>query len=93
MSAAPRNLQPSGTGDHDYPLGAIHFAGQSPIIQMNDGPGFDGLANPYTVPSAVFWKLGQSGPGDIYRFREISLDAAAALAEKLTAFCSETSIS
>lgn len=90
---APENgAEPSNIIDQGYPLGAINLAGQTPIILVNDGPSMGGFINPYTVPSAAFWKLGQSKPGDIYRFKSISVDDAQALRKKLNAVCSASSI-
>jgi urea carboxylase len=90
---APENgAEPSNIIDQGYPLGAINLAGQTPIILVNDGPSMGGFINPYTVPSAAFWKLGQSKPGDIYRFKSISVDEAQALRKKLNAVCSASSI-
>jgi biotin-dependent carboxylase-like uncharacterized protein len=90
---APENgAEPSNIIDQGYPLGAINLAGQTPIILVNDGPSMGGFINPYTVPSATFWKLGQSKPGDIYRFKSISVDEAQALRKKLNAVCSASSI-
>lgn len=83
---------PSNIIDHGYPLGAINLGGQTPIILVNDGPSMGGFINPYTVPSAAFWKLGQSKPGEIYTFRQISVEAAQALARELKSICSEASI-
>jgi allophanate hydrolase subunit 2 len=83
---------PSNIIDHGYPLGAINLAGQTPIILVNDGPSMGGFINPYTVPSAAFWKLGQSKPGEIYKFRQISVADAQAMARRLKDVCSEASI-
>jgi urea carboxylase len=83
---------PSNIIDQGYPLGAINLAGQTPIILVNDGPSMGGFINPYTVPSAAFWKLGQSKPGDVYNFREVSVAGAQAMARELKAVCSEASI-
>jgi urea carboxylase len=83
---------PSNIIDHGYPLGAINLAGQTPIILVNDGPSMGGFINPYTVPSAAFWKLGQSKPGEVYNFRQITVDAAQALAREMKAICAEASI-
>jgi biotin-dependent carboxylase-like uncharacterized protein len=83
---------PSNIIDHGYPLGAINLAGQTPIILVNDGPSMGGFINPYTVPQAAFWKLGQSKPGDIYNFRTVTVDEAQAMARKLKAICSEASL-
>jgi biotin-dependent carboxylase-like uncharacterized protein len=90
---APENgAEPSNIIDQGYPLGAINLAGQTPIILVNDGPSMGGFINPYTVPSATFWKLGQSKPGDVYRFKSISVDEAQTLRKKLNAICSASSI-
>jgi biotin-dependent carboxylase-like uncharacterized protein len=90
---APENgAEPSNIIDQGYPLGAINLAGQTPIILVNDGPSMGGFINPYTVPSATFWKLGQSKPGDIYRFKSISVEDAQTLRKKLDAICTASSI-
>ena len=90
---APENgAEPSNIIDQGYPLGAINLAGQTPIILVNDGPSMGGFINPYTVPSAAFWKLGQSKPGDIYRFKSVSVDEAQALRRQLNETCSRASI-
>jgi biotin-dependent carboxylase-like uncharacterized protein len=83
---------PSNILDQGYPLGAINLAGQTPIILVNDGPSMGGFINPYTVPQAAFWKLGQSKPGEIYRFRAVSVTEAQAMARSLGALCVEASI-
>jgi urea carboxylase len=90
---APENgAEPSNIIDQGYPLGAINLAGQTPIILVNDGPSMGGFINPYTVPSAAFWKLGQSRPGDVYRFKMISVDEAQTLRLALRAVCQPSSI-
>jgi biotin-dependent carboxylase-like uncharacterized protein len=83
---------PSNIIDQGYPLGAINLAGQTPIILVNDGPSMGGFINPYTVPQAAFWKLGQSRPGEIYNFKAVSVDEAQAMARRLRELCSEASI-
>jgi 5-oxoprolinase (ATP-hydrolysing) subunit C len=83
---------PSNIIDQGYPLGAINLAGQTPIILVNDGPSMGGFINPYTVPTAAFWKLGQSKPGEIYNFKLVSVSEAQAMARRITQMCSETSI-
>lgn len=90
---APEHGQdPSNIIDQGYPLGAINLCGQTPIILVNDGPSMGGFICPYTVPSAAFWKLGQSKPGDIYRFKSISVDEAHSLRRRLHETCSPSSI-
>jgi urea carboxylase len=84
--------EPSNIIDQGYPVGAINLAGQTPIILVNDGPSMGGFINPYTVPSAVFWKLGQSKPGEIYHFKAITVDEAQEMSHQLNQICSESSI-
>jgi len=90
--APEHGQEPSNIIDQGYPLGAINLAGQTPIILVNDGPSMGGFINPYTVPSAAFWKLGQSKPGEIYRFKSITVDEAQTLRRKLNAACAPNSI-
>ena len=90
--APEHGSEPSNIIDQGYPCGAINLAGQTPIILVNDGPSMGGFVNPYTVPRAAFWKLGQSKPGEIYRFKAISVEQAQAMAHELRQLCSEASI-
>lgn len=83
---------PANIIDHGYPMGAINLAGQTPIILMNDGPSMGGFINPYTVPSAAFWKLAQAKPGEILRFRQVSVAAAQKMAADLTALCTPATL-
>jgi urea carboxylase len=90
---APENgSEPSNIIDQGYPIGAINLAGQTPIILVNDGPSMGGFINPYTVPSAGFWKLGQAKPGDILRFKAVSVDEAQALRRQIDSLCTDKSI-
>src|SRR3990170_3256998 len=90
--ATEHGAEPSNIIGQGYPLGAINLAGQTPIILVNDGPSMGGFINPYTVPQAAFWKLGQSRPGEVYRFKAISVDEAQELRRKLNALCNDSSI-
>lgn len=84
--------EPSNIVDQGYPLGAVNLAGQTPIILVNDGCSMGGFINPYTVPTSAFWKLGQSKPGDIYRFNKVSVDQAQDLKRDLDKAASPASI-
>lgn len=90
--APEHGSEPSNIIDQGYPVGAINLAGQTPIILVNDGPSMGGFINPYTVPQAAFWKLGQSKPGEIYNFKAVSVAEAQALAHRLNEICSEASL-
>jgi biotin-dependent carboxylase-like uncharacterized protein len=74
---------PSNILDHGYPLGAVNLAGQTPIILINDAPSTGGFINPFTVPSAAFWKLGQVRPNEAIRFVRVSLTQAQELRRTL----------
>ena len=84
--------EPSNIIDQGYPLGGINLAGQTPIILVNDGPSMGGFINPYTVPSAALWKLGQAKPGDLFNFKEISVEKSQELRRNQNKLCSEFSI-
>ena len=84
--------EPSNIIDQGYPSGAINLAGQTPIILVNDGPSMGGFINPYTVPSAAFWKLGQAKPGDTFNFTEVSVEKAQLLRAEQSIICSEVSL-
>jgi urea carboxylase len=83
---------PANIVDHGYAPGVINLTGQTPIILVNDGPSGGGFINPYTVPQCAFWKLGQSKPSEIYRFRLVSVSEAQDMARQITTICSEQSI-
>ena len=51
-----------------------------------------GFINPYTVPSAAFWKLGQAKPAETLRFQVVSVDRAQALRHEIDAAFAESSI-
>ncbi|MEZ5666285.1 MAG: biotin-dependent carboxyltransferase family protein [Alphaproteobacteria bacterium] len=90
---APENgSEPSNIIDQGYPLGAINLAGQTPIILLQDGCSMGGFINPYTVPTAAFWKLGQSKPGDVYRFKLTGVEEAQALRRELDRLAGPDSI-
>jgi|TARA_B110000503_G_scaffold140782_1_gene232539 5-oxoprolinase (ATP-hydrolysing) subunit C len=84
--------EPSNIIDQGYPVGAINLAGQTPIILVNDGPSMGGFINPYTVPSAAFWKLGQAKPGDTFNFVEVSVEKAQSLRVEQSNICSDESL-
>jgi urea carboxylase len=44
------------------------------------------------VPGCAFWKLGQSKPGESYRFALVTVKEAQARAREITALCGESSI-
>ena len=83
---------PSNILDHGYPLGAINLAGQTPIILINDGPSTGGFINPFTVPSAAFWKLGQARPGNVFRFRAVTVREAQDQRRALDRLCTAESL-
>jgi len=90
--APEHGSEPSNIIDQGYPVGAINLCGQTPIILVNDGPSMGGFINPYTVPSASFWKLGQAKPAEILRFKSVSVEEAQALRRKIDGVCSESSV-
>ncbi|MGD9538079.1 MAG: biotin-dependent carboxyltransferase family protein [Alphaproteobacteria bacterium] len=90
--APEHGSHPSNIIDHGYPIGAINLCGQTPIILLNDTLTLGGFINPYTVVSAAFWKLGQSRPNEIYRFKAVTVREAQALRRAIDAICTESSL-
>jgi urea carboxylase len=83
---------PSNIIDYGYPIGGINLGGQTPIILVKDALNMGGFICPYTVPMAAFWKLGQSRPGDSYRFKSIGVEEAQESRRRLDVLCSNDSI-
>ena len=89
---AEHGSHPSNCIDIGYPVGGINLCGDTPIILLNDGLTLGGFICPYTVPSATFWKLGQTRPNETYRFKEVSVQAAQALRRHLNGVCTAESL-
>lgn len=90
--APEHGSEPSNIIDQGYPLGAINLAGQTPIILVNDGCSMGGFINPYTVPTVAFWKLGQSKPGEILKFKLVTPEQAQDLSRQLDTLCTADSL-
>ena len=78
-------LHPSNIHDNAYAIGTVDFTGDMPVILGPDGPSLGGFVCPATIVDAELWKTGQLRPGDVVRFRAISLDQARALERELDA--------
>jgi urea carboxylase len=77
---------PSNILDNPYPVGAVNFNGDLPVILGPDGPTAGGFIVAATIVQAARWKIGQLRPvGDRVRFREVTASEAAALQEQLAA--------
>jgi urea carboxylase len=83
---------PSNILDHGYPLGAINLAGETPIVLLNDAPSTGGFINPFTIPSAAFWKMGQAKANDLLQFKRVSIEDAHELRRALDRKCSSSSL-
>jgi urea carboxylase len=71
-------LHPSNIHDNAYAVGTIDFTGDMPVILGPDGPSLGGFVCPATVVHSELWKIGQLKPGDLVRFRPISIAQATA---------------
>jgi len=74
---------PSNIMDYGYPIGSVSLCGQTPIILLLDGPSLGGYITPLTVISGSLWKVGQSRPGDLLQFKQVSLEQAIKIQEDL----------
>ncbi|MBZ5618099.1 MAG: urea carboxylase [Acidobacteriia bacterium] len=82
-------LHPSNIHDNAYAVGTIDFTGDMPVILGPDGPSLGGFVCPATIVHAELWKIGQLKPGDLVRFRAISLAQAREMERALDA-CVQT---
>jgi urea carboxylase len=78
-------LHPSNIHDNAYAVGAIDFTGDMPVILGPDGPSLGGFVCPATIIDAELWKVGQLKPGDVVRFRAVSLSQAREMQSALDA--------
>ena len=76
-------LHPSNIHDNAYAVGTVDFTGDMPVILGPDGPSLGGFVCPATIIDPELWKMGQLKPGDLVRFRAVSLEQATALREAL----------
>ncbi|MGO9259801.1 MAG: urea carboxylase [Bryobacteraceae bacterium] len=69
-------LHPSNIHDNAYAVGTVDFTGDMPVILGPDGPSLGGFVCPATIIDAELWKIGQLKPGDLVRFRAVSIEQA-----------------
>jgi urea carboxylase len=67
-------LHPSNIHDNAYAVGTVDFTGDMPVILGPDGPSLGGFVCPATIVAAELWKMGQLKPGDLVRFRAMTLE-------------------
>jgi urea carboxylase len=65
---------PSNVHDHVYAIGAINFTGDMPVVLTVDGPSLGGFVCPATIATTELWKMGQVRPGEIVRFRKMTIE-------------------
>jgi urea carboxylase len=80
---------PSNILDCGYPVGAINFAGMTPVILTADGPTCGGFMCPYKIPSGALWKVGQCKLGGTLRFKYVNQSGAKQLREECAAYLNE----
>ncbi len=84
---------PSNILDSGYAVGAINISGDQPIILCMDGPTLGGFVCAAGVAFGAMWKLGQMVPGrDHIRFKELTIQEAAALARRTDALVAPSSL-
>lgn len=79
-------LHPSNIHDNAYPIGAIDFTGDMPIILGPDGPSLGGFVCPFVVIDADLWKIGQLAAGDKVRLVPITEEVARKAKDEI-AYC------
>jgi urea carboxylase len=83
-------LHPSNLHDNAYAIGAVDFTGDMPILLGPDGPSLGGFVCPAVVIESERWKLGQLKAGDKVRFKRLTVEEAASLADAQAALFEDT---
>ena len=84
---------PSNILDNPYAVGAVNLNGDLPVILGPDGPTAGGFVCAATVAHGAFWKIGQLRPvGDRIRFREVTVDEALELDNRVSEHLTDASI-
>lgn len=76
QQALKQGYHPSNQIDYGCSIGSVLFCGQTPTILLADCPSLTGYITPFTVINHSLRKVGQARPGDIIKFREVSLEEA-----------------
>ncbi|CAH0054156.1 unnamed protein product [Clonostachys solani] len=82
-SGGEAGLHPSNIHDSPYSVGSVSFTGDEAVILTCDGPSLGGFVVFCVLASADMWKIGQSRPGDIIRFKPITPEEAMDLDKEL----------
>lgn len=84
---------PSNVPSQGVPLGGIEIAGGTePIVIGVDGPSTTGYVTIATTISADIWKIGQSKPDDITKFKEVEIGEAYQILANLEKLLQEDNI-
>ncbi|KAL1962552.1 hypothetical protein VTN77DRAFT_9427 [Rasamsonia byssochlamydoides] len=67
---------PSNVIEYGYPMGALNWTGDDPVIFPVDAPDFGGFVCSNVIVKADFWKLGQIKAGNKLKYRRVSLESA-----------------
>jgi 5-oxoprolinase (ATP-hydrolysing) subunit C len=90
--ASEHGPDPTNVINTGYPIGGVNLCGDTPIILPFDGPSQGGFITPLVVTSAALWKLGQARPGQILKFRVVSIEEAIELRRALDRWASADSL-
>lgn len=77
---------PSNVIEYGYPMGALNWTGDDPVIFPVDCPDFGGFISSHTIVKADFWKLGQVKAGDRIKYKAVALKDAIAARQRTEAF-------
>ena len=77
--------------EYGYPLGALNFTGDDPVIFPLDCPDLGGFVCSTTVIKAEHWRLGQMKAGDTMQYNRVSLAFALEMRRSLEDFIDEVS--
>ncbi|KYK54810.1 urea amidolyase [Drechmeria coniospora] len=77
---------PSNYLDYPYSMGALNWTGDTSVLFPADAPSLGGFITSHVVPRAELFKVGQLKPGDKFRFRPTTVEAAMELRKRQLEF-------
>lgn len=77
---------PSNVAEYGYPVGTLNWTGDDPCIFPVDCPDFGGFVSSTTIIRGEWWRLGQMKAGDTLQYRQVSLEQAIEIRQRVDHF-------
>lgn len=89
LSGGEGGSHPSNIIDYGYPIGAVNWTGDEPVVLPADSPSMGGFVSSNVIARGELYKLGQLRPGDKFSFVQVTSEQAMDLRRRQDAFFNE----